>query len=222
MLRAAVLFSGGKDSVYSAYIAQQQCLDVRTTLTIAPDRPDSLMFHVPNIEMAAAVSSAMRLPNRTFNAFGAEELDVLKEVVRSADVDALITGAIASDYQTSRINGICDELDVRVFSPLWHKNEEKLLREIRSAGFRIVVIGVFANGLERDWLGRELTPEAIDELISISREKGIHVSGEGGELETMTLDGPNFSRTIEIVSSEELWKRDSGILKIHAVRLLRK
>jgi len=178
------------------------------------------MFHVSNIGMAPLVSSAMGLPNISVEV-GEEdnEIDALSGAIESLDVDAIVTGAIASDYQAFRINMICESLGVKVFSPLWHKDEEMLLREMSHAGFHIVVVGVFAEGIGPDWLGRELDSKAIDELVQLSRAEGIHVSGEGGEIETIAIDGPNFGKALEIVSSQIAWKKDSGILRIHAMKL---
>lgn len=223
MIRAIALLSGGKDSVYAIYLAQQQCIDVQSTLSIVPNRKDSLMFHVPNISMASVVSSAMGLPNITIElGEGEDELKALSEAIRSQDIDAVVTGAIASDYQAFRINMVCEPLDIKVLSPLWHKNEESFLREMCDAGFRTVVVGAFAEGIESNWLGRFLDLDAIDHLVRISQMKGIYVSGEGGEIETLTIDGPNFEKALEIVSSQLHWERDSGFLQIHALRLLEK
>jgi len=223
MIHAAVLFSGGKDSVFAAYIAQQQHFDVCATLTMVPRRTDSFMFHVPNAGLAPAVSGAMGLPNLAIEMpEGADELEALGEGIEALGADAVITGAIASDYQMFRINLVCEPLGVRVFSPLWHKGQAPLLREMVGAGFEVVMVGVAADGLDEGWLGRRITPEAIEELASLSEKRRINISGEGGEFETMVLDGPNFKKRIEIVSSTPNWSRSSGTLGINALRLTEK
>lgn len=222
-MRAAVLFSGGKDSVYATYIAQQQLFDVVGTITIIPSALDSYMFHVPNARLAPVVSGAMGLPNLSIElAEGEDELDGLRRGIEEFDVGAVITGAIASDYQMFRINLVCEPLGVKVFSPLWHKRQEVLLREIVGAGFDVRVVGVAAEGLDEKWLGRTIDEKAIDELVSLSKKRGIHVSGEGGEFETIVLDGPNFRKKIGINSCRANWSRSSGALCISALRLTEK
>ena len=220
MMTAAVLFSGGKDSVYATYIAQQQHFDVRLTLTIMPDQTDSYMFHVPNARLAPVISRAMELPNiLTDVPNDKDELNILSEAINSIDIDAVITGALASDYQAMNINMVCEPLGVKVFSPLWHKNQEMLLREMVDIGFHIRMVGAFAEGLDEKWLGRSIDTNAIDELANLSKKKAIQVSGEGGEFETIVLDGPNFLKSLSIASSKTIWKRDSGIMRIDALRL---
>lgn len=221
MNRAAVLFSGGKDSVYAAYIARQQCMELRTALTVVPFERDSQMFHVPNIYFASVVSSAMGIPNTVIEAnVGEDEIDVLGDAIAALNVDTVVTGAIASDYQATRIDQLCFENGIRVFSPLWHKDQEMLLREMIAAEFRIVVVGTFAEGLEEAWLGRELNLDALGELVRISEKRSIHIGGEGGEIETIVLDGPGFVKSLEIASSEKKWFRDSGYFEIRALRQL--
>jgi diphthine-ammonia ligase len=223
MIRAAALFSGGKDSVYAAYIAQQQHFDLCKTLTIVPDRSDSYMFHVPNAGLASVVSGAMGLPNKTVEmSEGEDELESLGKAIGSLGVDAIITGAIASDYQMFRINLVCQPLGVKVFSPLWHKNQASLIREMVGAGFEIIMVGVSADGLDETWLGRRITNEAIDDLEKISARRRINISGEGGEFETMVLDGPNFVNRLEIVASSAKWKGSAGSLRIDALRSIAK
>jgi len=219
MIRAAVLFSGGKDSVYATYIAQQQHFDVVGTITIIPSVSDSYMFHVPNARLASTISSAMGIPNLTAEVPAEQdELQILSRAIKSMEVDAVVTGAIASDYQMFRINFVCEELGVRVFSPLWHKNQEMLFREIVGAGFDVRMVGVAADGLDEKWLGRRIDTKAIDDLVALRSKRCINVSGEGGEFETMVLDGPNFLRRLEVSSSSTDWTGRSGTLRIHAIR----
>jgi diphthine-ammonia ligase len=223
MMRAAVLFSGGKDSVYATYIAQQQHFDVVGTITIIPSVSDSYMFHVPNARFASMISSAMGIPNLTAEVPSEQdELLILSRAIESMGVDAVITGAIASDYQMFRINFVCEELGVRVFSPFWHKNQEMLFREIVGAGFDVRMVGVAADGLDERWLGRLIDSNAIDDLVTLRRKRRINVSGEGGEFETIVLNGPNFTKRLEIASCSADWHTQSGVLRINALRQLEK
>lgn len=219
MTRAAVLFSGGKDSVYATYIAQQQSIDVAGTMTMIPSASDSYMFHVPNARLAPVISGAMGLPNLSIEIReGEDELDALGRGIEEYGADTVITGAIASDYQMFRVNLVCEPLGVKVMSPLWHKSQEALLREIVGAGFDVRMVCAAAEGLDERWLGRRLDEKAIDELVAISKKRYIHIGGEGGEFETIVLDGPNFKRRLEPVSFFSSWKGSAGSLRIEAVR----
>ena len=49
--KAAVLFSGGKDSCLALHMALKQGYDVRYLLCVIPENFDSFMFHKPNLEL---------------------------------------------------------------------------------------------------------------------------------------------------------------------------
>ena len=44
----------------------------------------------------------------------------LRRLRASAPIDALVVGAIRSDYQKTRIEQMCERLGVKSFTPLWH------------------------------------------------------------------------------------------------------
>jgi len=111
----AALFSGGKDSTYAIYIAQQRAWNVKHLVSIMPEE-HSLMFHYPNIELTKLLSEALGIPRVAKASKEGEEaeLQVLKsELEKLKDIDGVITGAVASDYQWSRINGVCQQLGLK-------------------------------------------------------------------------------------------------------------
>ena len=75
-------------------------------------------------------------------------------------------------------------------------------------------MGVAAEGLDRSWLGRELDEKARQDLIALSEKTGVSLCGEGGEFESLVIDGPNFQKKLEIMESTVEWKGSSGVLRI--------
>ena len=146
----------------------------------------------------------------------------LSDVVGTYGIDTVITGAIASEYQKSRIDRICDELGVRSIAPLWQKDPAFLVREQVSMGFRFILVACMAMGLDQNWLGREIDESALKELEEIEQEYGLNPAFEGGEAETFVTDAPIFSRKIRIVEAKPVWARDSGYLEIQRAELVEK
>ena len=220
-MRVCVLFSGGKDSVYALYTVQQYGWDVECLITVLPQREDSYMFHTPNIRFASVIADALEIPIKTKETNGEKEteLEDLKEILKDTDVDGVISGAIMSDYQNTRIDSMCHDLGIKSFAPLWRKSQEMLVREMINAGFRIIIVGVFAQHLDESWLGREIDHKALTELIELQRKYKINIAGEGGEIETMVLDGPNFKKRVVLKKWEKVYERDSGILRIGELKL---
>ncbi|HJX04344.1 MAG TPA: hypothetical protein VJ489_00845 [Thermoplasmata archaeon] len=169
-MRVSALFSGGKDSTYALYVMQQQGWEVASLLTVIPKASDSYMFHYPNIRWTKLHSEALGIPIKQRDSSGLkeEELKDLEELMRSEDTDGFVCGAIASDYQWSRLNEIAQRL------------------------------------------GKIITVHSIKELEQLREKYRISVTGEGGELETFVLDGPNFSKEICILEAHSNWKRNSG------------
>jgi diphthine-ammonia ligase len=212
----AALFSGGKDSAYAAHLARKSGLDVGFLVTAVPQNPESYMFHSPNAMLTALHSEALGIPLVRVETAGRkeDELGDLKKALGGLNVDGIIAGAIASTYQMSRLEALCRELSLEFCAPLWHRPEETLLREIVGAGFECIFVSVSALGLGEEWLGRTLDREAIGGLARMHEKHGINVSGEGGEYETLVLDGPGFSKRIRIEAADKSWKNDSGKLVV--------
>lgn len=220
-MKIAALLSGGKDSVYAIYITKQYGWDVTHLVTIYPRKQDSWMFHSVNIHATKLIATSLEIPHITEETTGEkeEELEDLKHLLEDLDIDGVISGAIASEYQRTRIEKICHELGLKSFTPIWHKNQTELLKEQVNAGFKIIIVGVFAQGFDETWLGKTLTVETIEALSHLEKTCHINTAGEGGEFETLVIDGPLFKKEIVIEKTQKLWKRDTGILKIMSMHL---
>ncbi|MBI4738845.1 TIGR00289 family protein [Candidatus Woesearchaeota archaeon] len=223
-MNVAVLFSGGKDSVFSCYWALQQGWDVRCLVTLVPTAQDSWMFHTPNIHLTVLQAQAMGIPIITHKTSGKKEeelkdlKDALMQARRHAKVEGLVVGALASDYQHERVNRICEDVGLKTFAPLWHKDQDRLLAEMINCGFEIIVQSIAADGLDVSWLGRRIDKLAIEDLKKLHQKLGLHVAGEGGEYESFVLDGPIFQRRLAIRSAEKIMEDEhTGVLKIFEV-----
>jgi ABC transporter with metal-binding/Fe-S-binding domain ATP-binding protein len=223
LMRVAALFSGGKDSTFAVYIAQQYGWTVNPLISLYPKTADSWMFHSLNIYLTELLAEAMRIPLLKKFTQGEKEteLEDLQTLLQGLDVDGVISGAIASEYQRTRIERICDELGLKSFTPLWHKDQELLLRDQLRAGFHSIIVGVFAEGFDTTWLGRSLDEDTIDALVHLHKTHGINIAGEGGEYETLVLDGPMFSKKLVIDDVVRDWNRDHGTFQVKYAHLER-
>ncbi|MFH1789159.1 MAG: diphthine--ammonia ligase [Candidatus Altiarchaeota archaeon] len=215
-MKVAVLFSGGKDSTYALYWVVNQGWSVEALVSLKPGRDDSYMFHKPCIEFTGLQAEAMGLPIVEACVSGEKEVEVeeLEGVLSGLGVDGIVSGAVASEYQRTRIDRVCEKLGFKSFAPLWHKRPHQLMRDIFSAGFQVMVVGVAAQGLGEDWLGRILGLDDLETLGKLSEEYGVSVCGEGGEFETLVLDGPLFKRKIIVKDFRRDWSGQAGSLVI--------
>lgn len=223
-MRVAALLSGGKDSVYAVYIALQYGWEVTSLVTLTPHSRDSWMFHGINLHLMPKMAENIGVPLIEKHTAGEKEkeLDDLKEVLSKLPVEGIISGAIASDYQRSRINHVCDTLGLKSFTPLWHKNPEQLLRWQVEAGFEIMIVSVAAEGLRREWLGEKITEKTVDKFIETCKRNRVHVAGEGGEFETLVMDCPLYKKRVLVKDFNVKWKRDHGLMAIKEVEFIKK
>jgi len=221
------LFSGGKDSAWALYRAQQTGLDVGRLLTVHP-AGDSYMYHTPATHLADLAAESIGLPLLSVepDEFGADDVtdagaqgDAELEPLEAAlsdlaadpefDLTGVTAGAVESEFQTSRIEGLCDRLGIDLFAPLWQRDPETLAEEMFAAGFEIKIVQVAAAGLDESWLGRTLDADALSELRELNDRYGVHVLGEGGEFETFVVDGPHMDRRIRLDLST-VWEGSRG------------
>jgi len=227
-MKVGVLFSGGKDSTYAAYIARERDDELACLMTLSPARPDSYMFHYPNIRLTTLQAQAMNLPQVMLETKGVkeEELVDLRQAIetgiRDHSIEAVYTGALASVYQKSRVDRICDELGVKAVSPLWQIDPVAHLTNLVTNRFEVIMTGVAALGLDEGWLGRALDEDAIRDLARLHAKYGVNPGLEGGEGETFVLDCPLFDRRIQVTSSKKHWKGDAGYLEILDAHLVAK
>lgn len=224
--KLGVLFSSGKDSTYALHLMHQQNYDIRCLITLKSKNKDSYMFHTPNIDLAAVQAEALQLPIIIQETAGEKEneLDDLKSALQKAKtqyfIEGVVTGALFSTYQRDRIEKICDELGLKIFSPLWHKNQEEELRELLEQNYHVIISSIASEGFTKEWLGKTLTKEAIQKIHTLHEKYHINPAFEGGEAETFVLDAPLFKKKI-VIDEADFIMHDaySGIYAIRKVHL---
>lgn len=222
-MRLASLYSGGKDSTFSLYLAEQMGHEIPYLVNIVPEDEASWIFHTPNLSVVPLMAEAMGRELVTAPSTGSEEGDMegLRNALDGLDVDGVVTGAIWSDYQWDRMNMVCGDLGLKIITPMWRKDQDMLMDQFLQSGIRAIIVGCYAEGLDESWLGRPIDGDAVRELKALRERYGISIMGEGGEYESLTLDSPMHSRPLEITGSEKDWKRGAGTLRVTSARLLR-
>jgi diphthine-ammonia ligase len=223
-MRVAVLATGGKDSTLSLYHVLNEGYEVEYLVTMIPQREDSWMFHYPNIHLIDLFAQAVAIKLVKAETAGIKEKEVedLKRLLATLDIEGVVSGAIASQYQKKRVDRICKELSLKSIAPLWQKNPLHLLKELLDLHFETIIVGVYAYGFDENWLERKIDLTTVDALIELNKEYGISLVGEGGEYETLVLDAPIFKKRIKIVQKEKIWESQSGYLLIKKAELVDK
>jgi len=223
-MRVAVLATGGKDSALALCRVLRKGYEVRCLVGMIPMREDSWMFHYPNIRLVDLFAEAVEIPLVKAETSGIKEKEVedLRRLIEKLDVEGVVSGAIASTYQKTRIEKICRQLKLECIAPLWRENPVSILKEILELKFEVIITGVYAYGFSREWLGRKIDEATIKALMELNRQYGVSLVGEGGEYETLVLDAPFFKRRIGIVEAEKVWRGQSGYFLVTKAELEKK
>ena len=223
-MNLGILFSGGKDS----YLAMQMAAkthDISCLLTIDSSNQDSWMFHTPAIKWTKLQSESIGIPQIIQETQGIQdkELEDLFNLIKNAkakfSIEGIVTGALASTYQSTRIQKICNELGLWCFNPLWQLPQEKLLEKLGEYQIHSIITGIAAEPFDDSWLGKRIDSSTVKELLSLSREYRINPAGEGGEFESLVIDAPMFEKEIRIISSKIHYSNYSGRLEIQEAKL---
>ncbi|KAK1250420.1 hypothetical protein MKX08_010423 [Trichoderma sp. CBMAI-0020] len=134
---------------------------------------------------------------------------------RHPEANALCSGAILSTYQRTRVESIALRLGLTPLAYLWKypvlppaandaADEAQLLRDMAAAGLDARIIKVASAGLDESHLWERVSSiKGVNRVKSALRKFGAAEGaslGEGGEFETLVLDGPSwlFKKSISI------------------------
>ena len=219
----AVLFSGGKDSVFATFWALEHGFDV-VLVTVRPPEY-SMMFHHPNIKQTRLQAKSLGLKQVFVETTEKNWEERLIGIFRRLGVGGIVTGAIASEYQRRRIDRIGEALNIPTYAPLWHKDiglennpdNSQLFSEMLEY-FEIKVSAVSAEGL-----GPEFLWENFRTVVD-AKVPNIHPFLEGGEGETFVLDAPFFKSRIAVdtLTVKKNWDGQRGVAEIMKARLIKK
>ena len=217
----ASLFSGGKDSTFAIYKAQQLGHQVKCLVTLFPKSDESHLLHYSNIELSELQSKSMGLPHLTIKASSYDtevELERLGEVLELAKtkfgIEGIVHGGIMSEFQKEKFQNIADDMDLELISPIWNKGQTNYLKELIEENFDFMITSVSADGLNESWLGEVIDLDNLNILESLSIKHGFNINFEGGEAETFVINCPLFKNPISIKKSKKVWDGYRGRFEI--------
>jgi diphthine-ammonia ligase len=208
-----VSWTGGKDGCYSCYKAMEDGYQVTHLLNFRNIKKTG--SHEINQEIIRAQSEAIGIPLIQRDFFSYEE-EFKKVVLGLRAQGAKIDGAVFGHIQTHKmlVDRICQDVDLDLLLPIWKQDSEKVLREIIDSGFEAFVVSVKDGLLGKEWLGRRIDEDFINDLRGL--DEHIDPCGEDGEFHTLVTDGPIFKKKIKIVKSEPILKEGYWFLNIIA------
>ncbi len=207
-MKLAILFSGGKDSNFALNFAYEKGHEISCLISMISKNSESYMFQSNGLNFTKIQAECLEIPIILKETSGEKEKELLdlKEAIYVAikkhHIGGVVTGAIRSVYQASRVQKICNELGIWCYNPLWQIEEDYYLSRLLKLEFGVRIISIAAYPLDKNFLGKKIDLEMSRKLSNLAFRYKISAVGEGGEIETFVCDGPLYKKRINVVESE--------------------
>jgi uncharacterized protein (TIGR00290 family) len=214
--KAALLWSGGKDSALALHHARRghHGLRVVRLVTCLSQAYDRVSMHGVRRQLIADQAEALGLPvdfvviphqegatcpmahtapgtsfppNDTYTRTMLEALHRLE----GEGIEVVVFGDIFLEDLRAFRDRLLDLAGLQGCYPLWGRDSEGLYREFTDLGFRAVVVCVDTERLTEGHCGQPLGP-----AFRASLPGGADPCGERGEYHSFTFDGPPFRRPV--------------------------
>jgi diphthine-ammonia ligase len=210
-MKAAALFSGGKDSLYAVYLVEKQGVTVDNLITLLPTLPWPSP-HAENVEALKILAESMgkRLTIVDFKIEGA-----FVEALKSLEVDALVAGDINVEAHLASLNDVCNKTGLELLEPIYGRDTSELFHEIFSLGFKALITGVNLKYLGEEWLGFTISKETGASFLS--KMGSVDPLGENGEFHTLVLECPLYGKSFEVKSVERKTAKGMAYINVSIV-----
>ena len=226
-MKLAAFFSGGKDSCYAIYKAKKLGHTIEALITIIPYSDESNLLHYDNITKTKAQSESMNISHiigKSVSTNTTDEISLLHKLISEAknnfQIEGFVHGGILSEFQKSNFESICDDLKLKLISPLWHENASVYMKNLLDDNFEFIICSVTTNGLDDRWLGKKITYTDLEILEKLSKKFQFNLNFEGGEAETFVLNCPLFNNPLKIIEFKKKWDGYRGRFEIVDIGLV--
>ena len=220
-MKLVSFFSGGKDSCYAIYKAKKLGHTIEALITIIPHSDESHLLHYDNITKTELQSKSMNIPQiiaKSSSTKTSDEILLLHKLIKKAkndfQIEGIVHGGILSEFQKSKFESICKELNLQLISPLWHENASVYMKNLLDEKFEFIISSTTTNGLDDKWLGKTVTYDNLEVLESLSKKFNFNLNFEGGEAETFVLNCPIFKKPLKIIEFKKQWDGYRGRFEI--------
>jgi uncharacterized protein (TIGR00290 family)/prepilin-type N-terminal cleavage/methylation domain-containing protein/prepilin-type processing-associated H-X9-DG protein len=220
--KAALLWSGGKDSALALHHVRQNNPDLQVTklVTCLSQAYDRVSMHGVRRQLIEKQAAALGLrvdfiviahdnapcpialsgPGTTFppnDVYTRTMLEALRQL-KAEGIEVIVFGDIFLEDLRAFRDRLLGLLELEGCYPLWGRDSAELFREFTDLGFQAVTVCVDTQRLPAEQCGRLLTPAFL-----VSLPEAVDPCGERGEYHSFTFDGPPFREAVPFRLGEE-------------------
>lgn len=202
-------WSGGKDSCLACYKAMKKGYQIEYLLNFISREYRRCCFHGIQGELISLQANLIGIP--LFQKEVSPDMDLYEKEFKEAvnclkkkGAKSMVFGDIYLTEHENWVGRVCQDLKIGMIEPLWQVSPEKIIEEFINLGFKAVVVSAKAELFGRDFIGREIDQQFLEEL----KKRKICPCGENGEFHTFVTGGPIFKKgEIEITKSRAILKK---------------
>lgn len=206
-MNVASSWSGGKDSCLACYKAIESGYRVTHLLNFIAREYKRCCFHGIEADLLNLQADLIGIPliqkevSPDMEKYETEFKAAASEI-KTKSVHGMVFGDVYLEEHKNWVERVCEDLEILPIEPLWNHSPSKVVEEFIDLGFKAMVVSCQADLLGKDFIGRCLDRDLLQEL----KMRNICPCGENGEFHTFVTDGPIFKRRIEILESEPVLK----------------
>ena len=196
--RAAISWSGGKDSCAAMARARSSC-DIVAMVTMFDEEATRSRSHGLRPEVLAAQADRLGLRQVigrcTWNTYDDQFSNALGTLAADG-ITHVVFGDILFDEHRAWAEGMCQPHGLTAVEPLFGCSTITLFREWIASRGEATIVTARCEFFDETWLGRPLRAELLPEF----ERRGVDPCGERGEYHTVVTDSSLFSSPIQLTS----------------------
>lgn len=211
MQRKKALFnwSGGKDSSLALYkIIQQKEYDISCLVTSVNQQYQRVSMHGVRVELLEQQAERIGLPlvqlmvpeMPTMAVYDNMMTQMLGEQKEKGVTHSIFGDIFLEDLRKYREEQLA-KVNMQGVFPLWKISTKELMREFIDLGFKAVIVCVNAKYLDESFSGRIIDNDFLKDL-----PENVDPCGENGEYHSFVFDGPIYSKPIDYVLGEVVYR----------------
>ncbi|MCK4753011.1 MAG: diphthine--ammonia ligase [Planctomycetes bacterium] len=212
-------WSGGKDSCLACYKAMLDGYDISYILNSISEEYKRVRFHGLEAKLIQLQAKSLGIPllqkETTDDRYEQEFKEAIQSLIPNG-IKGMVFGDIYLEGAKEWVEKVCGDLGIEAVEPLWGKETEEVLTEFIDAGFEAIIVGAQSEFVGKEWIGRYVNKDFMKYL----KDKGADICGENGEYHTLVVNGPIFSKRIEITESETIRRNGYWFLDTRQYRLV--
>lgn len=202
--RAIVLFSGGKDSIYSLE-ASLSNHNIIMLVSIISDEGVVQMTDGPEIEknLFSDLIQLFPFPYKKIVTNNADNyldqiVSAIRKIVEEEHIEIIITGDLNHTEGIDKV--LHKELGIQCISLandfVKEFGQEVYLEDMRNKGIEFILSGTRNEAIPPSFIGNIFDKKTIDEL----KKNNVDITGEDGEFQTLVTNSPTMTKKIVIDS----------------------